>query len=159
MAQSTSRGLIGRDLIFSSLTSPTCCNSPRKCTPVKYKTRQKAWFQIVSSNTSLKWLSFVRLHLWRYRSYHKRTLCPFDFRRKIAIQKQSLPTSFTDHGEKSLTRKLASIFFSTETKLKSNIYSFAIKKNIIIGWKQLQGLTLPGVTTLNRDEMIRQCTM
>ena len=31
--------LIGQHLIFYSLTSPTCCNSPRKCTPVKYKKR------------------------------------------------------------------------------------------------------------------------
>ena len=46
------RVLIGQHLIFSSLTLPTCCNSPRKCTPVKHKTRQKARFQIVSYTTS-----------------------------------------------------------------------------------------------------------
>ena len=40
--------LIGRHLTFSSLTSPTCCNSPRKCTAVKYKARKKAEIQIVS---------------------------------------------------------------------------------------------------------------
>ena len=44
----TSRVLIGQHLIFCSLTSPTCCNSPRKCTPVKYKARQKAGFRIVT---------------------------------------------------------------------------------------------------------------
>ena len=32
--------LIGQHLFFCSLTPPTCCNSPRKCTPVKYKKRQ-----------------------------------------------------------------------------------------------------------------------
>ena len=42
-----SRVLIGQHLIFCSLTSPTCCNSPRKCTPVKHK-RQKAGFPIVT---------------------------------------------------------------------------------------------------------------
>ena len=42
-----SRVLIGQHLIFCSLTSPTCCNSPRKCTPLKYK-RQKAGFPIVT---------------------------------------------------------------------------------------------------------------
>ena len=42
-----SRVLIGH-LIFCSLTSPTCCNSPRKCTPIKYKVRQKAGFPIVT---------------------------------------------------------------------------------------------------------------
>ena len=35
-----SRVLIGQHLIFCSLASPACCNSPRKCTPVKYKMRQ-----------------------------------------------------------------------------------------------------------------------
>ena len=41
------RVLIGPHLIFCSLTSPTGCKSPRKCTPVKYKARQKAGFPIV----------------------------------------------------------------------------------------------------------------
>ena len=43
-----SRVLIGRHLIFDSLTSPPGCNSPRKCTPVKYKKRQKAGFPVVT---------------------------------------------------------------------------------------------------------------
>ena len=30
---------------------PTCCNSPRKCTPVKYKARQKAGFPVVTQAT------------------------------------------------------------------------------------------------------------
>ena len=34
-------------LIFCWLTSPPCCNSPRKCTPVKYMKKQKAVFPIV----------------------------------------------------------------------------------------------------------------
>ena len=40
--------LIGRYLILCWLTSPPCCNSPRKYTPVKYKKRQKAGFPIVT---------------------------------------------------------------------------------------------------------------
>ena len=47
-----SRVLIGQHFIFCSPTWPTCCNSPRKCTPVKYKVRQKAGFPIVSQTTS-----------------------------------------------------------------------------------------------------------
>ena len=43
-----SRVLIGQHLIFCSLTSPTCCNSPRKCTPVKYNESPKAGFPIVT---------------------------------------------------------------------------------------------------------------
>ena len=43
-----SRVLIGRHLNFCWLTSPPCCNSPRKCTPVKYMKRQKAGFPIVT---------------------------------------------------------------------------------------------------------------
>ena len=43
-----SRVLIGQPLTFCSMMSPTCCNSPRKCTPVKYKKKQKAGFQIVT---------------------------------------------------------------------------------------------------------------
>ena len=43
-----SRVLIGRHLFFCSLMSPACCNSPWKCTPVKYKARQKAEFPIVT---------------------------------------------------------------------------------------------------------------
>ena len=43
-----SQVLIGRYLIFYSLTSPMCCNSPRKCTPLKYKARQNAGFPIVT---------------------------------------------------------------------------------------------------------------
>ena len=40
--------LIGRHLILCWLTSPPYCNSPRKCTPVKYKKRQKAGFPTVT---------------------------------------------------------------------------------------------------------------
>ena len=43
-----SRVLICPQLIFCSLTSLTCCNSPLKCTPVKYKARQKAGFPTVT---------------------------------------------------------------------------------------------------------------
>ena len=39
-------------LDFLLMTSPTCCNLPRKYTPVKYKARQKAWFPIVIQTTS-----------------------------------------------------------------------------------------------------------
>ena len=39
-----SRVLIGWHLMFCWFTSPTCCNSPQKCTPVKYKNRKKAGF-------------------------------------------------------------------------------------------------------------------
>ena len=45
--------LIGQHLIFCSLTSPTCCNLPRKYTPVKYKKKQKARFPIITKITSL----------------------------------------------------------------------------------------------------------
>ena len=48
LTQPISRVLIGQHLIFCSLTSPTCCNLLRKCTPVKYKKRQKAGFTIVT---------------------------------------------------------------------------------------------------------------
>ena len=53
-----SRVLIGRYLIFCWLTSPPCCNSPRKCTPVKYKKRQKAGFSIVTQTPSIAQLCF-----------------------------------------------------------------------------------------------------
>ena len=43
-----SQVLIGRHLIFCSPTWPTCCNSPRKYTPVKYKVRQKVGFSTVT---------------------------------------------------------------------------------------------------------------
>ena len=43
---------ISRVLDFGSLTSPTCCNSPRKCTPVKYKKRQNAGFPIFTQTPS-----------------------------------------------------------------------------------------------------------
>ena len=43
-----SRVLIGQYLSFCSLTSPRGCNSPRKCTLVKYNKRQKAGFPIVT---------------------------------------------------------------------------------------------------------------
>ena len=42
------RVLIGRHLIFCSLTSPLCGNSPRKFMSVKYKKRQKGGFPIVT---------------------------------------------------------------------------------------------------------------
>ena len=50
MKTSISRVLIGRHLIFDSMTSPTCCNSRRKRTPVKYKKRQKAGFPKTVNN-------------------------------------------------------------------------------------------------------------
>ena len=39
-------------LIFCSLTSPTCCNSSPRCTPVKCKSMQKAEFPIDSRTFS-----------------------------------------------------------------------------------------------------------
>ena len=50
-----SRALIGRYLIFCSPTWPTCCNSSRKCTPVKYKAREKSGFPTVTQTTSDFW--------------------------------------------------------------------------------------------------------
>ena len=40
------RVLIARHLIFDSLTSPTCCNSPRKCTPYNIRKGKKLGFQL-----------------------------------------------------------------------------------------------------------------
>ena len=40
--------LIGQYLNFCSLTSPACCNSPRKCMPVKWKMRQKTGCRFVT---------------------------------------------------------------------------------------------------------------
>ena len=51
-----SRVLIAPYLNFCSLTSPTCCNLPRKCTPVKWNVRQKAGYQVVKYTTSWEWL-------------------------------------------------------------------------------------------------------
>ena len=50
-----SRVLIGKHLIFCSLTSQTCCNSPGKCISVKCKKRQKTGFPIVTKTTSRLW--------------------------------------------------------------------------------------------------------
>ena len=47
-----SRVLIYSYLNFCSLTSPTSCNSPRKCTPVKGKVKQKAGYQCFIQTTS-----------------------------------------------------------------------------------------------------------
>ena len=44
MTPPISRDLIGRHLGFCSLKSSTCCNSPGKCTTIKYKARQKDEF-------------------------------------------------------------------------------------------------------------------
>ena len=52
LAPLISRVLISQRLIFCSLTSLKCCNSPLKCTPVKYKTRQKARLPIFTQTTS-----------------------------------------------------------------------------------------------------------
>ena len=41
--------------IFCLPTWPSSCNSPRKCTPVKYKARQKAGFSMVHSKTIYEW--------------------------------------------------------------------------------------------------------
>ena len=54
LAPPISRVLIGPYFRFCSLTSPTCCNSARKCTPVKYKASQKAGFPIVTGTPSLR---------------------------------------------------------------------------------------------------------
>ena len=47
-----SRVMIDKHLIFCPYMWSTCCNTPRKCTPVKYKVRQKAGFPIVTYTTS-----------------------------------------------------------------------------------------------------------
>ena len=44
--------LIGDHLIFCSPPWPMCCNSLPKCTPVKYKARQKAGFPTVTNTIS-----------------------------------------------------------------------------------------------------------
>ena len=44
--------LIGPYLNFCSLMSPTFCNSPQKCAPVKWKVSQKAGYQFVTKTTS-----------------------------------------------------------------------------------------------------------
>ena len=48
LTPSISLVLIRPQLFFCSLTPPTCCNSSRKCNPVKYKARQKTGFPIVT---------------------------------------------------------------------------------------------------------------
>ena len=52
LTSAISRVTIGEHLIFCSRLWPTCCNSPRKCTPVKYKARQRAGFPIVTYTSS-----------------------------------------------------------------------------------------------------------
>ena len=52
LAPPASQVLIGRHLNFCSLTPPTCCSSPRKCMPVKYKAKQKAGFPVVTETPS-----------------------------------------------------------------------------------------------------------
>ena len=47
-----SRVLIDQHLIFCSPTCSTCCNSSRKCMPVKYKTRQKVRYPSFTQTTS-----------------------------------------------------------------------------------------------------------
>ena len=54
--------LISRHLIFCWLTSPMCCNSPRKCTPVKYKKRQKAGFPIITQTLFNQRILFYSPH-------------------------------------------------------------------------------------------------
>ena len=70
---------------------------------------------------------------------------------KKAIQRQSSSTSFTNHSENSPTRKLTRRTLNTETKLKSIICFFCHQKEYASNEKQLKGLTLHRVTTLNRD--------
>ena len=48
LALAISGVLTGWHMISCSPTWPTCCNSSRKCTSVKYKARQKAGFLIVT---------------------------------------------------------------------------------------------------------------
>ena len=65
-----SRVLIYSYLNFCSLTSPTSCNSPRKCTPVKGKVKQKAGYQcfIQNSEADLEGARGVRpsLFFWNH---------------------------------------------------------------------------------------------
>ena len=66
LAPPISRVLIGQHLMFFSLTSPMCCNSPRKCSPVKYKNRQKAGFPIATQTTSMRRNNVSLKHqVWR----------------------------------------------------------------------------------------------
>ena len=66
-----SRVLIGRHLIFSSLTSPTCCNPPVKCTSVKYNARQKAGHPTVCHIDNLlrvePWKNNIVKKFWIFR--------------------------------------------------------------------------------------------
>ena len=81
-----SRVLTGRHLIFCWLTSPPCCNSPRKCTPVKYKKRQKrlgfqlshkhrrkkVFLEILQNsqgNTCPRASFLIKLHAWALQLY------------------------------------------------------------------------------------------
>ena len=70
LAPPISQVLIGQHLIFCSLTSPTCCNSPLKCTPSKHKKRQKFGFQLSHRQP----LSSVRMAM---RLYPLNSLCAY----------------------------------------------------------------------------------
>ena len=59
-----SRVLIGPYLNFCSLTSPTCCNSPRKCISVKRKMRQIAGYQFFTQITSLRQMLYSYRNLF-----------------------------------------------------------------------------------------------
>ena len=54
--------LIGWHLIFCWLASPTCCNSPQKCAPAKYKNRQKAGFPIATQTPFNQRILFYSPH-------------------------------------------------------------------------------------------------
>ena len=80
-----SRVMIGQHLIFYSPPWLKCCNSPRKCTPVKYKARQKDGSPIVTQTTS--YINFF-LEKNRIPSFYQRSYkLPYlhKFERKVKV--------------------------------------------------------------------------
>ena len=56
-------------LDFLLMTSPMCCNSPQKCTPVKYKKRKKAGFSFATEISAISQLCFNQSVLF-YSPHH-----------------------------------------------------------------------------------------
>ena len=118
-------------LNFCSLTSPTYCNSPRKCATVKGKVRQKAGYQFVTWTTFKISYSFKNYFIFFYQMKNARYLLLSYFRRYwFTLSKLTWKEFWTDFCMQNF--RFSYDFFSYYNQQEFHVHIHLIQLQCII---------------------------